>query len=526
MTTYSVTIGPDDLPDGHYTFHVHAVDASPAANVTDTTDINVTVTAQTVPKTGGIKGARPTLKLEAAFGSGPWDINPDWTDITSTVDSSAMVTIARGATPDNPGPQPGSLTFTLNDQDRRYDPLNTDGPYYGQLDIYMPVRVTGSFTTGGIPDPIVQHTAISTHTPILPPALSTQTVPLGYGFVTEWPQAYLDQADKITKVAINAIDGVGWLATQGWMPVQPGVVATDSPEDLAAIVAHQVIVSHQKIVLGASYPDYMLCDTGTVCADPLPDLPAETSGSRISTTCQLAGIPSAYLAVDGGQTMIVGGFPPEKNLLDHFRQVTLTEYGRLYSAPDNTLTFHERRSVIEDQIPIGTISERDGTVTPFAAMELSPQDRRLIISRVVRTLPDGTDVVVQDQASMNKYGIEDSQSLPFYNRDDAIEQAVYLVDRFKQPTGRIVSCTIKPDREPTIAYPLILTAELGQKVALSRTPLGVGTAFEQVEVIEKITHTFNQTSWVTTLDFLDADTTDYGQADVGDLADAGVLVAY
>lgn len=78
----------------------------------------------------------PDLKLRVAFALDPLDPTPatdaDWTDfdVDGSVFSADIVTGKQQAFDDL---QPGTFSALLDNQDRRYDPLNPAGPYYGNL---------------------------------------------------------------------------------------------------------------------------------------------------------------------------------------------------------------------------------------------------------------------------------------------------------------------------------------------------------------------------------------------------------
>jgi hypothetical protein len=88
----------------------------------------------------------PVAVVEIAFTDGPYVVSPTWTDVTSYVRG---MDISRGIPDDWTLQADGSATVTLSNRDRRFDPFNTTGPYYGNL---LPrrqirIRATHSGTT-------------------------------------------------------------------------------------------------------------------------------------------------------------------------------------------------------------------------------------------------------------------------------------------------------------------------------------------------------------------------------------------
>lgn len=88
-----------------------------------------------------------TVAVEMAFGFGPNDASPTWTDISSYVDMSKSVVDAKsGRSAVRGSLSPGSLRFVLDNSDRRFDPSYTAGPYYGDLVPGVPVRVRTTYS--------------------------------------------------------------------------------------------------------------------------------------------------------------------------------------------------------------------------------------------------------------------------------------------------------------------------------------------------------------------------------------------
>lgn len=156
----------------------------------------------------------PTVAVYAGFGS-TWktaEVDIVWTDISAYVgDRRELVTVFRGATSAHGTPGAGTIRLTLIDKDRRFDPLNTAGPYYGDLLPGVPIKVAG---LTGI-DPILDGSG----DPILDgsgdPLLSLgAAVPIARGFIGGWPQ-HSHRGDTVVTVPISAIDGFQNLARAG-----------------------------------------------------------------------------------------------------------------------------------------------------------------------------------------------------------------------------------------------------------------------------------------------------------------------
>lgn len=117
------------------------------------------------------------VKVEIAFGFTPSDASPTWTDVSAFVRSWRT---QRGTSDIRPPIQmaPGTATVTFRNDDRRFDPQYTTGPYFGNLVPNVPIRITATKT----PD----------------------SAALFYGYVTGWDAAWSYNYGEAT---VNAVDG-------------------------------------------------------------------------------------------------------------------------------------------------------------------------------------------------------------------------------------------------------------------------------------------------------------------------------
>lgn len=118
----------------------------------------------------------PAVKVEVAFATDPFTA-PTWTDVTAYLRS---VSIRRGKQRVLDSMQPGTATVVLDNNDQRFDPNNTAGPYSPNVVPMRKVRVT------------------ATH--------SATPYGLFYGFIEAWPQSFPNLA-RDSVVTVNAVDG-------------------------------------------------------------------------------------------------------------------------------------------------------------------------------------------------------------------------------------------------------------------------------------------------------------------------------
>jgi hypothetical protein len=121
----------------------------------------------------------PVTEVAVSFTTGPYDV-PVWVPITSR---SLKFTTQIGKQQSSDVVQPGTALVTVDNDDRRFDPLHAAGPYFGNLKPNKRIRIRAS--------------AIGTYD-------------LFNGFVDGWPQTYQDQGSS--RPVIPATDAFKFLA--------------------------------------------------------------------------------------------------------------------------------------------------------------------------------------------------------------------------------------------------------------------------------------------------------------------------
>lgn len=123
-----------------------------------------------------------SFAVEMAFGYEPLDDDPSWESVTPYVRG---FTINRGRNSEFTTYGPGTVSIALDNRDRRFDPEHTTGPYFGDLNPMVPVRVQATY--------------------------SGTTYTMFYGFVTGWPTVY-NQSNTDAVSSVTAVDATRLLA--------------------------------------------------------------------------------------------------------------------------------------------------------------------------------------------------------------------------------------------------------------------------------------------------------------------------
>jgi hypothetical protein len=126
--------------------------------------------------------AYPVPVVEIAFTDGPYVVSPTWTDVTAYVRG---MDISRGVPDDWTLQADGSATVTLSNRDRRFDPFNTTGPYYGNLLPRRQIRIR------------------ATH--------ASTTYDVFRGFIAGWPPEWTDAGtdSTVTLFCFDALQLLG-----------------------------------------------------------------------------------------------------------------------------------------------------------------------------------------------------------------------------------------------------------------------------------------------------------------------------
>lgn len=128
----------------------------------------------------------PTPIVEIAFSDSPYVASPTWTNVTAYVRSMST---DRGRS-DDWSEFTGSASVVLDNRDRRFDPFNTTGPYYGLLLPRRQIRIRAQTVEGGV----------------------TTTHDVFRGFISGWAPQWTD-GGKDSTVTLSCFDAMQLVAS-------------------------------------------------------------------------------------------------------------------------------------------------------------------------------------------------------------------------------------------------------------------------------------------------------------------------
>lgn len=129
--------------------------------------------------TGGAQIPRPIVEI--AFSTNPTSDVPVWTDVTEFVQSFST---RRGRQQELDVIEPGTASLVLDNDDRRFDPMNTASPYYPNILPVRRLRIRAVWNN-------VLYDVFS-------------------GYINGWPQEYPNHHRNV--VQLDALDGLGFLS--------------------------------------------------------------------------------------------------------------------------------------------------------------------------------------------------------------------------------------------------------------------------------------------------------------------------
>ncbi len=415
----------------------------------------------------------PALKFEAAFGYSWRDEAPVFTDITPWVDRSATISIHTGRSDEISAFEAGTCSWRLDNSDRDFDPTNTTGPWYGELLVLTPVRVTATF--------------------------QEVDYPLFYGYVEGWPQGYEGTGNQLAYADMAATDALGLFAEA---ELGVGLWTLDDP------------------VLGRLDAGNIIGGTGTGIA--------ELSGARVARILNLTDWPQALRLLDDGLTPLAAkdltGTPR-----DELEAAATSEGGALYADPSGRVVFLDRHAVRREArmaTAQATFTDADFSM-PYTSVRFA-YDRRHVYNDVRRQRDGGTPQSAIDTDSRRRYfrRRHELTGLGMTTDTAAKTLADLFLELHREPSLRAEPLSIDPGNSPTVLFPQILGRALLDQIALTRTPQAAGGSIDQAVRLEGIDHQIEQFAWQTTWSTSPVDQRTYWTLDdpVLGLLDAGNLV--
>jgi len=231
----------------------------------------------------------------------------------------------------------------------------------------------------------------------------------------------------------------------------------------------------------------------------------ELSGTRIGHVLDDLDWPSADRDIDAGQSLVMAtGALQNVKAMDHLFDVQDSEFGLFFISQGGIATFQDRHArfrspLITSQAVFGD----DAGEMHYCDIQFNYDDS-YIYNDLRRTRQGGVEQVASDAASRNAFGKRTNslQGLLVVTDSEALSQASYLLNKYKNPSLRVKQIKIYPQSMPGYLFPKILSYDIGTKITIRLNEAGIDEDYH----IEGITHTMGQDRlWVTTWQLTRAD---------------------
>jgi concanavalin A-like lectin/glucanase superfamily protein len=225
----------------------------------------------------------------------------------------------------------------------------------------------------------------------------------------------------------------------------------------------------------------------------------DRTGVRIGRVLDAAAWPTSDREIDTGQTTLIST-TGETTALAHAQDVANTEAGAFFITKGGNARFVERHAALKPPYSVSKATFGDGVGEIGYESIVYDQDteirNEIKVSRV-----DGVVQVASDATSQTRYRRRVRSDLGLLHRTDleSRDRAAFLLGRYKDPVQRISEMVVKPRRNPSTMFPVVLGLELGDRVTVKRRPQNVGAAISQEVIVEGIEHDYDPDDWTVRL---------------------------
>lgn len=402
----------------------------------------------------------PAVTVQCAFASKPGASNPAWQDISGyLIDFDTR----HGRTYETDQVSAGSLTVTLDNADRSFDPTYSAGQFYPNVLPRKRIRVTCVW--------------------------NSVTSYLFDGYVDRWPPVWTGPDDATVTVT----------ARDAFLPLATANIAGSFPQELSGARIQRVLAAALWPASSTPTAGYWVLGTGALGTT---DKLAYTTPTSVLDTGSWLIQPTVIVDTDN------------VDALSHIQQVTDTEQGLFFVDGQGRLVFHDRFRRIRTQTPAVTLTDDPAAAdsTHIVYFALSPSfDYDHGANDVKVTATGGTTQTATSSTAVDDYfRTTETLSTLHDNDPDAMSAARFRLHNAKdvrdgtgKPRIRVDSVSINPWAPVgTEAWPAVLARELSDRVNVRRLPgvhpAGVVEEINQDCYIEAIRHTATPPNdWVT-----------------------------
>lgn len=217
---------------------------------------------------------------------------------------------------------------------------------------------------------------------------------------------------------------------------------------------------------------------------------AQTSDVRVTTVLDLVGWPTGLRLISSGGLSLQATDISRLDVLSHLHHVAVSEFGRMFLDASGRFVFQVRNEPFSSPIstPIGTLTQFD-----YKSLGDPESSDSQIWNDVTIGRAGGTPQSATDAPSQAEFGNNSMDRTGLLLADDAaaLLLAQFLLSLYKDQKKRIPSLVVDPRHDPLVLYPLVLSADLGEKINVEYLPPAGGATIIKSEFIEGITWRFD-----------------------------------
>lgn len=241
----------------------------------------------------------------------------------------------------------------------------------------------------------------------------------------------------------------------------------------------------------------------------------DDTGARIGRVLDTIGWPAGLRSLGTGITALGAANLGRATALDYCRQVEVTEQGQLFMGAEGSVIFRNRHWRTTDSSGVtsqGTFSDAVGATNPYADVVIEGYGIQWLRTKEVGSRVGGaSNLEALDATAITNYGeIAEAIGPTLHETDqEVLDLLNWRLGQRSAPALRITQLTLNMRAKPSTLVPLVLGLDLGERIVVSRTPQGVGSAISQACHIEGLTMDVTPNEWTTTYNLSPASTQDY-----------------
>ena len=224
----------------------------------------------------------------------------------------------------------------------------------------------------------------------------------------------------------------------------------------------------------------------------------ELTSTRLNRVLDNVNWPIAWRDIETG-VQNVNAYLPDGNFASRYwQQIANAEQGEVFINRDGHVQMLSRTTT--GTVNIKGFFDDNGTDAPFSDIDVDANSIDTIRNNIIVTYTGG-QATATDSTSVAAYG-ESTETLDARLIDNGTDATVIgdtRLARAKDPRTRITMLGVNVRSDVATTVPTVAPLDLGDDVAVSFTPTGVGDPLWRAVTVQGIRHTITGNSWETQL---------------------------